>query len=129
MRVIALVPLLALAGCVVDGSSATGANPEALPPRVHAEGDRLHSVYWIDIRTCLVEAQPQSVSVTSNHPNFTFRLEPGLVIAERQGCPAPVQGARVVLNQPYDSRVHGTVHFQVRYSGGQQSIHTLGPRF
>ena len=120
--------VLLLPGCVEPGGPQPTTAPSNFPSRVHEANTRLNSVYWIDSQTCIVQAQPSSVSVNSNNPSFTMRLEPGMVIADRQGCPNPIQGATVLLNQAYDSRVHGVLTYQVRYSNGRTSRHVLGPR-
>ena len=92
-------------------------------------GEEVGLSYWVNPSNCSVEAQPVAVQVTPPRPGFTLRLEPALIPAGSRNlerCIGPVQGARVILDQDYDSQVHGRVTYVVTLSNGGNFTRSFG---
>jgi hypothetical protein len=113
-----------------NGSTSTHRlNPSGEVSSIQAEGQSVGFGFWVDPRTCTVLAQPVSVQVTPPRPGFTLRLEPAMIPPgsfNLEMCIQPVQGVRVILNQEYDSQIHGRVAYTVALDNGGSFSRSFG---
>ncbi len=98
-----------LMGCVTVGSNTITQRPVGT----------ISGVYWVD--NCLAIATPMSVRLSSGPDSTTLRLVPANVLAPRQRCVSPVQGAYVVMSgNPEGARIS----YVVTYTNGRESYHS-----